>query len=175
MLAATTASGPPSWVTYTAIAVAAYGAGLSTLLAIHQFRRERRRIHISIRPTFWVGESAEKSYEVLEVQAVNDGHRPVEIRQAGVVTIRGTIYHPSWVVLDESRKAPRLIADGESVVFHFKVESFEDSNYLPKSVWVQDYAGRHYKKRCGRKLRGQLEDLASAGETRRETAAESKA
>jgi hypothetical protein len=45
-------------------------------------------------------------------------------------------------------------------------ENFDDADYLPKSVWVQDYAGRRYTKRCGRKMRGRIEELAGGAKLR---------
>jgi hypothetical protein len=152
-VAATTNS---EWLARAAIIVASYGALLSTALAVRQVRQDRRRLRLLPTVLVWAGH--EEYLNLLEVRAICDGKRPVHVRQAGVETVGGASYLPMELIptdaLRESRQ--QLLNDGESVAFYFDVLSFEDSGYLPKEVWVQDYGNRRYKKRFGRKRRRSL-------------------
>lgn len=71
-------------MTIVALGVAAYGAILSTILAIYQVRRDRRKLKVLAKSLLWIGTEAGETYYLLEVRAVNDGHRPIEVRQAVV-------------------------------------------------------------------------------------------
>jgi hypothetical protein len=143
-----------------ALGVGLWGAALSTLLALRQISRERRRV--IVKTTTLLTHETEDSgdyrfFEVLEIRAHNAGTRPVFVFQAGVVTERG-YFHPQRFALNVFRqqlKPPCMLNDGDTVSFFFDLLSFE-GEWLPKRVWVQDNMDRRYEKRLSRKRQREL-------------------
>jgi hypothetical protein len=115
------------------------------------------RLRLIVKNMVWVAGEPVVLLELLEARAVCEGNRPAHVRQAGVVTENGVHFHPALIVLPGSPKPCQpMLHDGESVTFYFDVLSFADDGYLPKRVWVQDFADHRYMKRLRRKDRKAL-------------------
>lgn len=130
--------------------IAAYGAILSTILAIHELRKDKRRVSVTCKITGIVSGGNVK-WKWIKITAVNSGHRPIVIENAGL-NISG------YKLTDLKRKSeldplPKKIGDGEpiSVLFDYaEVEKafreLESSlNFVCKSALVWDAKGNEYK------------------------------
>lgn len=152
----------PSLQDALTLALAGYGAVLSSVLASQQLRRDRRRLKIMASTLISAGPGPDVNVQrVLEVRAINEGHRPVKVRQAAVITQDGTSFHPMLAeVRPHENKAPCTLGDGDSVSFYFSAQSFDGPRWIPKAVYVQDYADKKYVLQLSRDEQEKIASLA---------------
>ena len=67
-----------------ALLIASYGAVLSTILAIRELRKDRRKVRVTCRMALAPSPGGDV-WEFVSVEAVNVGHRPVEMKMAGLL------------------------------------------------------------------------------------------
>jgi hypothetical protein len=111
--------------------VAIYGAVLSSFLAWLQFRQSRRKLKVTCRlGTASSIISGEPENPVIEVDAVNIGHRPVEVQEMVLLTTAGgtisegrNVYRRGALI-----HLPELLRDGEAVTAKFYLS--EVTRYL---------------------------------------------
>jgi hypothetical protein len=119
----------PSTLTYVAAALAIYGAALSTLLAIRQILRDRRRLRITYdAPLAWsTGGAGEPPFifTIFAIRVSNERERPVQVESVYVVTEGGSRYHPKRVVPPGTARTHRpMLTDGDSADYYFDLLSF---------------------------------------------------
>jgi len=143
-----------------AFLVAAYGAALSTILAVRSWRQDHRRVRIMSSPL--VSTTAEDHAVIFlyEVRALNEGHRPVHLRQAGTILDDGTVYLPLLVPPRWGQQTtPAVLDDGGYASCFFDVRSLDPDRYLPRVVYMEDYGEKRYVKRLTDSERDQLRDF----------------
>jgi hypothetical protein len=143
--------------------VAGWGAVLSTVMAALAIRRGRRRLKIRVSAGIWVWPES-RDHFLVEVLAVNDGHRPIEVNRALTRTAGGALFYPMLVdnldvMGSDARSAPVVLQDGESVPFYWDGASFNLDDYFPRAVIVETTGGTRYTKRITRKERRQIESI----------------
>jgi len=129
--------------------VAAYGAVLSTLLAIRQLRAQRRALKVSCRLVVTSQPTGEIS-ELVSIIAVNTGVRPVEVKMAGLLMSNKDLFTQVASRIGPS-PLPKKLEDGESVTIFFDLSkarlSIRDADIpglrYTRAV-VQDAEGRQY-------------------------------
>ncbi len=113
------------------LALAAWGAALSTALGLRQVIHDRRRVRVIITPT--VDASVGTGYaELWGVRVVNVRQRPVEIRGIGLITPDAARYYAREVGLggkEPPKIVPCTLTDGESVEVYFDIGTTE-----PRSI-----------------------------------------
>ena len=138
--------------------IAAYGALLSTIIAIREITKDKRRVKVVCRYAFAFPPGADKSWEFISIQVINTGHRPVEIKQAGIEMNDRNI-----VTQLENRVGriplPKKLEDGESFEIMFDADKIEQTleNYKSKNknvrftkIFVSDAEGNRYTTRLPR-------------------------
>jgi hypothetical protein len=140
------------------ILLAGWGAILSTILAVREINKDKRKIKVF--SDFFVNvdsELGEKS--TIFIRAVNIGHRPIEIIKAGFLYEKGQDYY-SMANRRESYPLPQRLADGESVTIKYNLTDFESIMLDDKNkevrlekVYVEDSEGRRYVKKLSREER----------------------
>jgi hypothetical protein len=129
--------------------VAAYGAVLSTLLAIRQLRAQRRALKVSCRLAVTSQPTGEIS-ELVSIIAVNTGVRPVEVKMAGLLMSNKDLFTQVASRIGPN-PLPKKLEDGESVTIFFDLSkarlSIRDADIpglrYTRAV-VQDAEGRQY-------------------------------
>lgn len=129
--------------------VAIWGAILSTILAIREISRERRKIVVTLFKISWL--------ESYKISITNIGHRPITISEIGLAIgiKRKAPYEPvrssARFATEESYlppKLPLILTDGQTAEFHLSnyitKELLDKSNKLFISVY--DSEGNIYKK-----------------------------
>lgn len=105
----------PTTFQYISLAIAIWGAGLSTFLAIRTYLRSLRRVRVFFDHIEWV--------ERFQIVVVNTGHRPVTITDVGVRPIAGVSpseafpIYPSTEEGKPQQSLPEVLHDGESIRF----------------------------------------------------------
>lgn len=145
----------PNWdaTTWTAVygaVVSTIGLTLSIILAIWQISRERRNLKVTCNLAF-ATPVQDKVLEFVTITAVNSGHRPITVIEAGLrigdnMTVsqldNRTFKYP----------LPKKLEDGESVIIYFDYEvihqayeelSKEHGRY--KYSFVRDAENKIYK------------------------------
>lgn len=101
------------------IVLGLYGAGLSTYLALRQRRRDKPDLRVECYFGYqWSKEQGEDVVPVITVHARNAGFRPLEVEGAGFVSGGKRIEIPAYSV--DPAPAPKVLADGESLRFHYR-------------------------------------------------------
>ena len=131
------------------LVIAAYAAILSTILGIVQFRRERRAVKVTCRLAVSALPDGQ-TVELVSIEAVNTGHRPVELHMAGLLMSNGHSF-----VQAASRVGriplPRKLTDGESVSILLDLDKarlairdadIQGLRYM--SAFVRDAEGHEY-------------------------------
>jgi hypothetical protein len=132
------------------LVVAVYAAILSTILGAAQFRREKRRIKVSCRLAVTALPAGE-SVELVSIEAVNTGHRPIEIRMAGLLMSNGHLFTQVASRLGPTL-LPKKLYDGDSVAVFFDLDkaklAIRDAD-IPglrfTRALVRDAEGREYQ------------------------------
>ena len=139
------------------LAIALYGAVLSSIVVGRAIWAERRRVKLVVKPIWWQESRGGGNYVILpliRLRVVGEGRRPAHVRQAHVITAGGSHFHPRTVTpKDGGNSPPALLADGDSVAFYWNVRSFEEDGYLPTHVVVRGDQEREFKARLGRRER----------------------
>ena len=130
--------------------VAVYGAVLSTLLAIREFTKDRRRVKVVCRSAFAFPPGGDETWKFISIHVVNTGHRPIQISQAGILLSDG-----NSVTQLESKAGkiplPKKLEDGEALEIMFDADKIEQAlkNHENKKVkftkaYVSDAEGNRY-------------------------------
>ena len=130
------------------ILVALYGATLSTILAINEFRKERRVLRVTCDIAI-AGLTTGGSYTFVAIKVVNVGHRPVTLTSAGFILNNG-----KWATQLESQMGmiplPKKLEDGDNVSLMFDYDrvvklakEMGEGIRFTKAV-VSDAAGKKY-------------------------------
>jgi hypothetical protein len=122
--------------------LAGYGALLSTLLALREWRNGRRRIRIRLDRVHF--------YEIAQLTITNVGYRPVTITGIEIIP-KGRPAVPSNSLLSprfESTPLPATINDGEHITLPLAdvVSDQLNANGMKATLKVYDSEGRTYRK-----------------------------
>ena len=109
--------GPISTFEAIALLVAAYGAVLSTILGITQLRQEKRKLRVSCRLDITSLPGGEM-VDLVCIDVVNTGHRPVEVKTAGLLMSNGHLFTEAASKVGPM-PLPKILQDGESVTIFF--------------------------------------------------------
>ncbi len=142
--------------------LAIWGAILSTILAVIEISKVRRKIKVIV--DFLVEVDPEKGEKsTISIRAVNIGPRPIEITKAGFMFENREVYLPLLRDIGTS-PLPRRIEYGESVLVTFNLLDLEsimwDSNYKEmklKKAYVKDAEGRIYTTKLSREEKSLLD------------------
>jgi hypothetical protein len=131
------------------LTIAIWGAILSTILAIREVSRERRKISITLFKISWM--------ESYKISITNTGHRPITISEISL-TIKTKAKAPHSPIRASARfataegytpqKLPLILTDGQTAEFHLsEYVTHELSNELNKLlISVYDSEGNIYKR-----------------------------
>jgi len=137
-------------VTLEALLIAC-GVIVSIILAIREIRKDKRKVSVTCRIMgVVIGESVR--LKLIRVNAVNSGHRPIVIEEAG-------LDYEGHRLQDVNRKGessplPKQISDGGaiSVLFDYAEnatrafkEIQRESDFAHMSAFVRDAEGKEYK------------------------------
>jgi hypothetical protein len=132
-----------------ALLVATYAVVVSTILAIREIRKDRRKITVTCK-VFGLVIGNQTKWKTIEVRAINNGHRPVEVVNVGLNSRRHRLIDPKFA--SDQSSLPARISDGESVPFSFDYAEIEKafkgqgvSNFACTSAFVCDAQGKQYK------------------------------
>jgi hypothetical protein len=140
--------------------VAGYGALLSSILAVLEFIKNKRKLRVSC--TVWPLSS------LLVIHAVNIGHRPVIINNLGFEISNGHNLDAPFDIFDDPFKPvlPKKLKDGEDFAYSFHFDELQDGlkgENDPKvkytKIFVMDSESHYYKA----KLPKELKDLEIEG------------
>ena len=132
------------WLT---LAVALYGAGLSTVLARLAWRRDRHSVR------FFVSYHRREGWAGLIVSVVNAGFRPVLLHDVWFETDDGGGYLND---LDENLGLPRRLEEGEQLALAFDAEDVEVGT---KALVVRDSHRREHRLDFTPDVRDQVAEL----------------
>lgn len=135
------------------LVIAIYGASLSTIIAIREFTKDKRRVKVTCNYAMVFPPGSSKSWGFISIRVVNIGHRPIQINQAGILLSDG-----KSVTQLESKigiiPLPKKLEDGESFEIMFDADKIEQTleNYENKKVkftkaYVSDVEGNKYTSR----------------------------
>lgn len=150
-----------STVELLTLLLALYGAVLSTVLGIRELRKDRRQIRVTCRMALTPSPTG-GVWEFVSVEAVNTGHRPVEITMAGLLMKNGNLF--TQVRSNAGPlPLPKKLEDGErvSVLFDYAEvktalsEQTDSKNRYIKAI-VRDAIGKKYTARLPKVLRGKM-------------------
>jgi len=147
----------PDWWNLSAVELvtlllALYGTVVSTTLAFREMRKDRRGIRVICRLGPLVGPSGPIS-DVVSIQAVNIGHRPVTISGAGFLFSNDLQMTPFGDVTGRY-PFPKRLTDGETVSLHIAASDVKDAlraqrerdpDVAYKTIFVRDAEGKSYK------------------------------
>lgn len=131
----------------------AYGAALSTLLAISQLLRDRPGVKLRLTPTnveYAEGpEYGQPTRDFWEVRVVNHRKRPITIRRGGLLGDRGQRVNAS-IVDPFAQGGPRLaepfpktLTDGTSFSFYIELDFRRDCDRM--GAYVEDDLDRDFR------------------------------
>jgi hypothetical protein len=125
------------------LAIALWGAALSTLLATRQVLSDRRRVRVVVTPMIDTTQP-EGEEHVWSVRVVNVGHRPVEVLSLGVSTPNSARYHPRTAHRNPVVHMPVALSDGQSIEQIFRI-SDDFTRGQVTGGWASDTLGRQYR------------------------------
>ena len=135
--------------------LALYGAIVSTVLAIRELSRDKRRLRVTCRIALTPSPSG-GVWEFVKVNAVNIGHRPIQVKMAELRMSNGDLFTQVWSNLGPL-PLPRKLEDGESVSVFFDYGEVERAGRERKVTFVeavvQDAEGNEYTSRVPKVLR----------------------
>lgn len=137
------------------LVIALWGAVLSTILGVHQLRRDRVQVEVKIGWAMTLS-AIDSSEEYISIQATNVGHRPVTIASGGFLTSGDD----SILVIDNLPGAdvlPKKLEDGDSVTLYFgmnrmsqiEADLFQQDTRLTKA-FVKDERGNYHTQKLDR-------------------------
>jgi hypothetical protein len=126
------------------LALAAYGAILSTALGYLTWRKERHRLHFSTR--FVRGHDTAR----LEITVINTGFRPLHLQAAYFELDDGGGYLPTS---DEELGLPCKLAEGDSLPMHFDAADL----WPGTSTFIVRDHNREHRKEFSRDFRQEWE------------------
>jgi hypothetical protein len=113
-------------VAVIALVISAIGLTVSIAVAVRVERREGRRderlVSVTCRPGAPLHPQPGLPTRVISVRAVNQGHRPVELRAVQFLTDGGDYF---WRPKAGGDEVPKRISDGESLNVHFDANVIE--------------------------------------------------
>ena len=125
--------------------VAVYGAVLSTINSIFQWkasRRDRADVRLNIAPHMSVAnDQRRKGMTFTVVTAANAGSRPVTITHVAATTLDSDIHN---LLFDTQPRLPCQLTEGQYLMAF--VDEAQDALRLVESWYVLDSAGRHHFK-----------------------------
>lgn len=130
--------------------MALWGALLSTILAIRQYFKDRRKVKVSCSYAL-MRTREEPVLHCLVIKAFNDGHRPIEIQGAGLELSNNHHYSFFLHPVTKTADLPVKLHDGESVAVPFSIKVIKQvckqqgSDVFYKSAYVTDNQGKKYK------------------------------
>lgn len=130
--------------------IAIYGAVLSTIIAIREFTKDKRRVKVVCRYAFAFPPGSNETLKFISISVVNTGHRPIQINQAGIMLNDG-----NGITQLESKigkiPLPKKLEDGESLEIMFDADKIEQAlkNHENKKAkftkaYVSDAEGNRY-------------------------------
>lgn len=130
--------------------LAFYGALLSTVLAVRELTKDRRQVKITCNYALALPPGSNKTLSFISITVVNTGHRPIQIKQAGILLSNG-----SSIIQLENRlgviSLPKKLEDGESLSIMFdedkidkEIKKQRSNNIRLKKVFVSDVEGNIY-------------------------------
>ena len=133
-------------------ALAIWGAGLSTLLAILEvikFRRDRIDIKITVRGGYKVypKENPYGDTTLLSINVANKGKRPVTIKKAGLLLPRGSKTKLLMCGNLITASKPVELTEGRAHDYNMDEDQVKRENSLTPDkyiAWAQDSTGRIY-------------------------------
>lgn len=138
--------------------VALYGAMLSTILALREFKREKRQIRVTCRMTLGSALTGDV-LEFVQIHVVNTGHRPIQITSAALELSDGNQFIQLTSKLGPL-SLPKKIDDHESVSVYFDypdvekaLKEREDPDVIYTSAVVRDAEGNEYRSKLPRVLK----------------------
>ena len=145
--------------------IAIYGALLSTILAIREFLKGRRRIKVTCNLSLTVNPNNNKPWWLIAINIINRGYRPVTITSVALLLKNGESLVRLKNAIDQkslSDKLPQKINDGEHIEIFFDYSKVKETlqNLNPPvfldSVIAIDAEGKHYSGRLPKALQGKL-------------------
>ena len=123
---------------------------LSTIIAIREFTKDKRRVKVVCRHALAFPPGNNKAWNFISISVVNIGHRPIQINQAGILLSDG-----NSVTQLESKAGkiplPKKLEDGESLEIMFDADKIEQAlkNHENKKTkftkaYVSDAEGNRY-------------------------------
>ncbi len=130
--------------------IAIYGALLSTIIAVREFTKDKRRVKVTCKYAFAFPPGSNEALEFISITVVNIGHRPIQIKQAGIL-----LNNKTTITQLESKigriPLPKKLEDGESLDIMFDAEKIEKTindqkkiNVKLKKIFVSDAEGNIY-------------------------------
>lgn len=146
--------GPQTLFDWITPALAIWGALLSTMLAIREFSKDRKRIVVkSSTGALQSGRMHGRNKEIFTIRAINTGYRPVQITAAGFVLSNSSEMQCPMDVAG-NYPLPKVISDGESVTVTCYLDSLQksieegrkkDPMLTIKYVFVRDAENKVYR------------------------------
>lgn len=92
--------------------IVAYGAILSSLVFLWTIIKDRRQITVGTSAAFFTYANGEISTQMVSIDVVNRGHRPVHVNAPTLRIPNGKFL--SFIGVDDFKKFPKRLDDGES-------------------------------------------------------------
>ena len=138
--------------------VALYAAILSTVLAVREIRKDKRQIRVTCRMALATAPTRD-IWDLVEIHAVNVGHRPVQITSAWLSMSNGYQFTQLRSNMGPI-PLPKKIDDSDSVSIYFDYPEVEKAlreqkkpNVVFTSAFVRDAGGNVYKSKLPRVLK----------------------
>jgi len=136
-----------SFLDIITLGIALWGAVLSTILAIKNFQKDKRRISVSCRLLEQtLSQDGTLQNQIVGIIAVNIGYRDVKLVNAGLIT-----KSKKYFVANTHQVLPVILGDGASVTIRIKLDDaaarLRDISPLETFVsgYVKDIEGVFYK------------------------------
>jgi hypothetical protein len=75
---------------FITLLIAIYGALLSTIIAVREFTKDKRRVKVKCHYALAVIPPRDEKCKFISIDFVNTGHRPIQINQAGILLSDGS-------------------------------------------------------------------------------------
>jgi hypothetical protein len=123
--------------------IAIYGAVLSTIAIVRQWRTDRAKIKVSVRRNMQIfGDPKYRDMTLTVLTVTNVGRRPVTVTTFGAI---GLHPHKSMVAATTQPTLPREITEGQYITSNWPQDDLDFSKIDYWSAW--DSHGREYKLR----------------------------